>query len=199
MAWKFPAEEMHLLIRPTRLRTTPPFKTLRRMGLRRGMVAVDLGCGPGYFAIPAAKIVGEKGRVFACDTSRAMLRVARERAAQAGVSNLVLKPSTEYVSSFAKGAVDFCLLSYVLHEVDDPPRLLREARRLLRPGGIFAIIDWKKRPTETGPPLEDRISAARMGAMLRRLGFSVGGRWSPKAENYVLVGTLSPGPTKGSK
>lgn len=58
----------------------PPAKTLRGLGLGRGMSFLDVGCGPGYFSIPACGVVGKYGRVLACDVSPVMVKEVRERA-----------------------------------------------------------------------------------------------------------------------
>src|SRR5579859_4487369 len=57
-----------------------PRKTLVALGLKKGMMVADLGCGYGTFAIAASQIVGNKGNVFALDIDRKMLRVVTKRA-----------------------------------------------------------------------------------------------------------------------
>ena len=139
MTWIFPPEELARLVRPQRFRRCPPFKTLRMMGLRKGMDVADIGCGPGFWTLPAARIAGAAARVYACDISPRMLAAARQRASADGHTNITFKRSRTYQVPFAPAWADFCIMSYVLHEVDDPPRLLAEAARVLRPEGILAV------------------------------------------------------------
>ncbi|MFQ5913118.1 MAG: class I SAM-dependent methyltransferase [Nitrospinota bacterium] len=188
MAWTFPPEELNRLIRPQRYRNCPPFKTLRRMGLRKGMAVVDIGCGPGFWTLPAARIAGRESRVLACDISPKMLAAARYRASTDGVSNITFRKSTTYGVPFDSGCADFCLMNYVLHEVDEPARLLAEGVRMLRPGAFLAVYEWAKRRTEIGPPLEARIARSRMESLFRSVGLRREGGWRPDTSNYVLLG-----------
>ena len=73
MTHKFDAKNRHKLDNPKRREMLPPEKTLIRLGLKQGDIVADIGCGIGYFTIPAANIVGDSGKVFAMDISPEML------------------------------------------------------------------------------------------------------------------------------
>ena len=62
---------------------------LEDAGLRPGMTMVDYGCGPGFVTLPAAEIVGLSGRVYGLDVHEGMVEVARSRAAEAGLGNVI--------------------------------------------------------------------------------------------------------------
>ncbi len=188
MAWTFPPEDLARLIRPQRYRRCPPFKTLRRMGLRRGMAVVDIGCGPGFWTLPAARIVGREARVLACDISPKMLQVGKYRASTEDVPNITFRKSKTYEVPFEPECADFCLMNYVLHEVDEPARLLAEGVRVLRPGGSLAVYEWAKRKTLIGPPLSERIPQSRLESLFRSAGLRRTAAWRPDQTNYVLVG-----------
>ena len=168
--------------------STPPFKTLRRMGLSKGMDVLDVGCGPGFWALPAAKIVGRDARVLACDISPKMLAAAKQRAAAEGITNIVFRKAKTYGVPFKPERVDFCLMNYVLHEVDDPKRLLTEVVKVLRPGGFLAVYEWAKKKAEIGPPLSDRIAQSKMESLFRSNGLRRTAVWRPDPSNYILVG-----------
>src|SRR5918995_1330121 len=68
---------------------------LRAAGIAAGQVVVDLGAGPGFFTLPAARVVGESGRVYAVDVQPSLLEVCRRRAAEAGVSGIETVHSEE--------------------------------------------------------------------------------------------------------
>ena len=188
MTWIFPPEELARLVRPQRFRRCPPFKTLKMMGLRKGMDVADIGCGPGFWTLPAARITGAAARVYACDISPRMLAAARQRASAGGRANITFKRSRTYRVPLAPACADFCMMSYVLHEVDDPPRLLAEAARVLRPGGILAVYEWAVVKTEKGPPLSERIGQGKMKTFFRAAGVRPAGSSRPDRGNYILLG-----------
>lgn len=64
------------------------------------------------------------------------------------------------------------MAAFVIHEVTDPAKALREIKRILKPDGKFLLIEWETVETEIGPPLEDKISSADMSALLGQNGFS---------------------------
>jgi len=124
---------------------------LRSIGVREGQTLLDFGCGSGNYAIPASKVVGEEGMVFAVDKrSRGIwpsegLVELRNRAKSAGLSNIVvMKTSGELDLTLEAGSVDFVLLFDVLHSYYFPDshqrkRLLSELHRVLKPGGILSL------------------------------------------------------------
>ena len=188
MAWVFPPEELQRLIQPRRFRWSPPYKTLRRIGLRKGMDVVDVGCGPGFWTLPAAKIAGPSSQVFASDISPKMLAAARQRTAEAGRLNIRFKRSRVYGVPFESECADFCMLHYVLHEVDDPARLMAEGARVLRPGGLLSAYEWARVKSDEGPPYSDRIPDSKMRKLFRSAGLRPKDFWMPDPLNYILVG-----------
>ena len=79
MSHKFSAKDKSKLDNPERRKILPPPITLEKLYLQKGDIVADVGCGIGYFNIPAAVIVGEMGKVYAIDISEEMLREVQER------------------------------------------------------------------------------------------------------------------------
>ena len=171
MPYKFHPHHSDRLDSAERRRLLPPHETLRCLGLRQGEVVADVGCGIGYFSIPAAEIVGDHGWVYALDTSEQMLQELRIRLQRQGVANVEPRSSEETTLGLPDGSVSFVLLSNVLHEVDGLSEFLAEVLRILSPRGRVAVIEWKKTPTAEGPPLEHRLSAEEVRGYLARAGF----------------------------
>jgi ubiquinone/menaquinone biosynthesis C-methylase UbiE len=112
---------------------------LRVAAPRPGESLLDLGCGKGAVALPAASAVGESGRVLGLDVSLAMLGALRERAAALGVTNLDLTAGDASDPQLAAGAFDVVTASLVIFFLPDPLAALTAWRRLLAPGGRVAI------------------------------------------------------------
>jgi ubiquinone/menaquinone biosynthesis C-methylase UbiE len=169
--YKFHPHQKHKLDSDERRRLLPPHETLRRLGLRQGEVVADVGCGIGYFSIPAAEIVGDSGWVYALDTSEEMLQELRTRLRSQGVRNVEPRSSVETTLGLPDGSVSFVFLSNMLHEVVGLEEFLSEVLRILQSHGRVAVIEWKKIPTGEGPPLEHRLSAEEVRGSLHRAGF----------------------------
>jgi len=89
---RFEAKHHKRLDSAYRRRILPPSTTLKRFGLKRGMVVADIGSGSGYFLIPAARIVGKEAAAYAVDASKDMLAVVKSK-----------KPPTNVVPVSHKG------------------------------------------------------------------------------------------------
>ena len=130
----------------------------RALGLLLPPVDVaDLGCGDGYLTIETARWAR---RVVAIDRSREVLARGRELAARRGVDNVTWKRGELESLPMEDASADVALLSQALHHVDEPPLALREAARILRPGGRILILDLRRHDQEW---VRDRLGDRVLG------------------------------------
>ena len=115
----------------------------RRLGryVSRGQTALDLGPGKGYFTVPLARMVGEGGSVIAADIDPVMLKGVMQRARRARVERRIEPHLCGEDGSGLERPVDFALMFWMLHEVPDSARLLREVRAVLKPGGRLLLVE----------------------------------------------------------
>jgi SAM-dependent methyltransferase len=141
-----------------------PAGVLAKVGVKPGMNVIDLCSGDGWFTLQIAKMAHQ---VVAIDIDPNMLEVARHRLTEAGVENCDFVAGDAYeLGRRWPQRVDFVFMANAFHGVPDRPRLAKAVATVLKPGGLFAIVNWHKRPREEtmilgeprGPKTELRIS-----------------------------------------
>jgi SAM-dependent methyltransferase len=189
------AEAVALLESPQRRRSEDPAALWRHARLRAGETVVDVGAGTGYYAVPAARLVGPTGRVYALDLSRDLVGLMRERREREGLRQLLPRRSAIDRIPLPSGSADVVLLANVLHDI--PSTTLAEAVRLLKPGGRFLNMDWIKGRTPGGPPLAIRLAPSEAERLLAGHGLRAVERWRLGPWHYGL--TLTSGPSRAGR
>jgi ubiquinone/menaquinone biosynthesis C-methylase UbiE len=174
-----------------------------------GQRVLELAAGPGDTGFLAARRIGPDGTLICSDASEAMLSVARERAREQGVENVEFKQLQLEWIDLPTADVDLILCRWGVMLTIDPAAALRECRRVLKPGGQFAVAVWDLpdrnpwaviihralvdlghvEPPEAGSPGMFALSApGRLQEMLEEAGFlDIEVEAVPIARRYVGV------------
>ena len=164
---RFPADD------PERRLWQDPDRILSSIGLREGDVFVDIGCGEGFFALPAARRIGTAGRVFALDINSDAIARIREQAAEEGLSQVSAEIKEAEAAVVCEGCADIVFFGNDLHDFSDPGQVIRNARVMLKSTGRLVNLDWKPIPMDIGPPLEKRLSVAKAESLIESGGLKI--------------------------
>jgi ubiquinone/menaquinone biosynthesis C-methylase UbiE len=166
-----------------------PEAILTSIGLKSGFTFVDVGCGDGFFAVPAAKLVGKMGRVFGVDINPESIRRLEKKAESENLKNLELRLGRAEETVFCEGCADVVFFGIVLHDFDDPSKVLVNARKMLKRNGLLVSLDWKKEPMDVGPPLRIRFSEETAVRLIEAAGFKIETVKEWKPYNYIVIAT----------
>jgi ubiquinone/menaquinone biosynthesis C-methylase UbiE len=128
-------------------------RTVERLALQPGASVLDVGCGTGASAIPAAEQVGPKGKVIAVDLADRLLEIARRKAAARELENIEFRLGDMENLGYPDQAFDAVICVFAIFFVADVAKQIRELWRMVRPGGLLAITTWGPRvwePAATG-------------------------------------------------
>jgi ubiquinone/menaquinone biosynthesis C-methylase UbiE len=137
-----PAEFAGSLDNSVRKLVHKPYRILKTY-ISKGMTVLDLGCGPGFFTIDLAKLVGETGRIIAADLQQGMLDKVAAKISGTDLEQRIELHKCQEDSIGISSKVDFILAFWMVHEVPDQQRLFEEMKSVLKPGGRIWIIEPK--------------------------------------------------------
>lgn len=160
------------------------------LGLRAGQSVVHLGCGPGFYLIPAAKIVGMSGKAIGVDILPNMLEEVEGRAMREGLGSIVhtIRSNLENASgsTLPAASADWVLVANILHQ-SAPDKILQEAARIVKPTGNVVIVEWDTAATPFGPPVDVRMAKPDVMHLLEPLGLQLQEEFQPSPYHYGLL------------
>lgn len=137
-----------------------PYEALGEAGLHSGQAVLEVGCGPGFFTVPAAEMVGRNGSVTSLDVSPAAVEHVQRKVEQAGVSNVEILLANAACTDLPTGSFDLTFVFGLGHVVGDVQEIWVELHRLLKHGGLLSIEGRLRPPGRLFRPLKQngRIS-----------------------------------------
>lgn len=166
-----------------------PERILNYLDIRPGMIVADFGCGGGYFAIPAARQVGENGKVYAIDIQKRVIDLIKSRANLEHLLNVetvwadLEKPKG---SRLHDGVADVVIVANILFQAEKKKSVLEEAWRVLRSGGHLALIEWDAAPFPAGPAKHVKVSRDSAENLTLECGFEMEKEFEAGSHHYGL-------------
>jgi ubiquinone/menaquinone biosynthesis C-methylase UbiE len=171
-------------------RFADPTVNIRAMGIEPGMRVVDFGAGSGAYALAAARIVGQSGRVYAVDVQKDLLVRIKNSAAEEGIDwlEIVWGDFEKTEGSHVKNAsVDVVILSNTLFQIEHIPSALAEAKRVLRKNGRLVIVDWTDSFGGMGPEPQRVVTKEKALTLAKEAGFTLFREFTAGAHHYGII------------
>ena len=145
---------------------------LKRIGIEEGQIVLDFGCGGGNYTIPAAKIIGNEGKIYAVDEDGYKLKDLQEKAKSVNLHNIeIIKTSGELNFEFKDSAFDVVLLYdifwYLSLQSPELSELLKGIYRVLKPDGLISVYP-------------EHIEAEKLKQKMGKSGFYLANRFRGK-------------------
>lgn len=163
------------------------------VNVNKGELIGDLGAGAGFFTVPMAKAVGDKGQVYAVDINANNLSIIKGKASHAKVGQRIELVEGNVESrqglGIAPNSLDVVILSSVLSQFAGKQKVLGTAKDLLKPKGRLVIVEWHQRDMLLGPPPSSRIAKEEVINLI----FHDGRRWTLRQDvdagfyHYCLI------------
>jgi ubiquinone/menaquinone biosynthesis C-methylase UbiE len=150
-----------------------PFKILKDIGLKSGMVFIDIGSNEGFFTIPATQIVGSKGHVYALDIDDVAIAKLSQKIDKLNIKNCLAMTANAEEFCFDQGIADILFLGTVLHDFKNPLKVLKNAKSMLKNNGTLINLDWQKKDMIIGPPPNIRFSTLKAQKLIEKAGLRV--------------------------
>lgn len=136
-----------------------PYKLLQAAGLKPDQTVLEVGCGPGYFTIPAAKLVGTQGFVYAVDVHPLAVARVKDKIAADGVKNVKPMLANAANTGLPSQSIDLAFIFGVQYIAGELEEVLTELRRIIKTGGLLSVE-------------KTRGSAEKLIVDVERAGFS---------------------------
>ena len=151
-----------------------PATLWKELDFSKGITLLDLGCGPGHYALAAAQRIGPEGKVYAVDLWDEGLAHLQQRAGQECLYNIKGLVAEAGDIPLDDQSVDVGFMATVLHdlvEAGTAAGALQEMLRVLKPGGLLAIVEFDKIDEPPGPPKYIRLTPEEVEALVAPYGF----------------------------
>ncbi len=166
-------------------------RVLSTIGLKKGDIFLDAGCGDGYMSITASEIVGDEGKVYAVDVWEKSINAFKEKIENENIQNIEASVAdiTQKIPVDDE-SIDLLYMGNVLHgfvENNEEESVMKEIQRVIKQGGSFAVVEFKKEESNHGPPLNIRITSEDVEEIVKNYGFSVKNVEEVGTYHYTII------------
>lgn len=167
-----------------------PKSNVDALGIEPGMLVADFGAGSGHYVHAIADALEGHGHIYAIDVQKDLLRRIHNDAHARGHKHVSIVWSdleAKEGSKIANKHLDLVLISNLLFQIEDKAALLKEAKRILKPIGRLAIIDWTDSFNAMGPIKKSVVKKEQALALASAAGFELIREFDAGAHHYGLM------------
>lgn len=152
-----------------------PEAIIGQLDISKDSQVADFGCGAGYFSIPIARKIPD-GKLHAFDVLKAALESVESKAKMDGLTNIVtgrVNLEKEGGSKLLPDSLDWVILKDMLFQNKNKSVILKEARRVLKPGGKVLVVEWDEQNGAMGPQSDMKISLENLEKMVLEENYKI--------------------------
>jgi len=187
---KFDLQKLQKLNNSQRLIDIPPDYIQNKLNMEESDVIVEIGAGTAFFSIAFHRQL-KPSTTYACDISDIMIAWIKENVTPTH-PNIIAINNRENSVPLDSGIADLVFMIALHHELDNPPTILDESYRLLKPGGKIFIVDWKKEDMNEGPPLAIRCLPEQIKGQLMESKFNDVSIFTELPKHFFIIGKKKP-------
>lgn len=167
-----------------------PAGVISQLGISRGNIIADFGCGSGYFSIPLAQATGEDGMIYALDVLPQALETVASKAKALNLTNVITKRvnlEREKGSGLEDESMSWVIVKDMLFQNGNKKIILKEAYRVLKPEGKAFIMEWNDKDLTVGPDRKLRIAKEEMEEIIKENNFKIEKEVEAGDFHYAMV------------
>lgn len=168
-----------------------PVAVISHLDIRDSNTVADLGCGGGgHFVSALSKAVGPKGKIYAVDIQKNVLKIVEAKMKQENNANVTTVWSDierDGSKDIPSDSCDVVMIVNVLFQNTHIDKIVQEASRMIESGGRLVVIDWKPSGSPFGPPSDRRISPQKISEIAKTLNLSALEEFDAGQYHYTLV------------
>jgi ubiquinone/menaquinone biosynthesis C-methylase UbiE len=150
---------------------------ISRLNLKGNEVFMDAGCGDGHVSMEAYDMMGSDATIYAVDIYGPSIEDMEKEVEEKGIKNIIpIQSNIAERITLEDDTVDICLLINVFHHfvaMEENDEAIEELKRIIKPGGKIAVMDYKKMDTGYGPPLRVKSSPEELEEMFAKHGLKM--------------------------
>lgn len=151
-----------------------PTKIVEQCGIQAGQEIAEFGSGSGLYSMQASKALMSSGRVYAIDVQKDILTKLKNEAVRQGFYNIeVIWGNIEKLggTKLRDYSIDWVFICNTMFQVEDRDSTIKEAKRVLKPGGKIVLVDWSESFGGMGPSIQHIFSKATAEELFQKHGF----------------------------
>ena len=150
---------------------------ISRLNLKGNEVFMDAGCGDGHVSMEAYDMLGKEATIYSVDVYGPSIEDMEKEVEEKGIKNIIpIQSNIAERIALEDDTVDICLLINVFHHfvaMEENDEAIEELKRIIKPGGKIAVMDYKKMDTGYGPPLRVKSSPEELEKMFAKHGLKM--------------------------